>query len=107
MTTTSVGAAADTASNRSANQVLLGDQTGQDTFLQLLVTQIRNQDPLSPQDPTEFVSQLAQFSSLEQLLQMGKSLESIELLLGLSAEPPGAVEPSASEGVVPQPDTGN
>ncbi|MDA1312186.1 MAG: hypothetical protein O2968_02525 [Acidobacteria bacterium] len=89
MTTTSILAGATAASDRSGNQVLLGDQTGQDTFLKLLVTQIQNQDPLSPQDPTEFVSQLAQFSSLEQLLQMSKSLASIELSLGLGGEIPG------------------
>lgn len=89
MTTTSILAGATAASDRSGNQVLLGDQTGQDTFLKLLVTQIQNQDPLSPQDPTEFVSQLAQFSSLEQLLQMSKSLASIELMLGLGDEIPG------------------
>ena len=47
------------------------------TFLRLLVTQVQNQDPLNPQDPTEFVSQLAQFSSLEQLLNINKQLEVI------------------------------
>ncbi len=47
------------------------------TFLRLLVTQVQNQDPLNPQDPTEFVSQLAQFSSLEQLLNINKQLEII------------------------------
>lgn len=47
------------------------------TFLRLLVTQVQNQDPLNPQDPTEFVSQLAQFSSLEQLLNVNKQLEII------------------------------
>lgn len=47
------------------------------TFLRLLVSQVRNQDPLSPQDPTEFVSQLAQFSALEQLLHINRQLEVI------------------------------
>lgn len=39
-----------------------------DTFLQLLVAQLRNQDPLNPADGTEFLAQLAQFSSLEQMV---------------------------------------
>ena len=79
-----VGGVSNTAQadvSRSGNEVLLGDTTGQNTFLQLLVTQIRNQDPLNPQDPTQFVTQLAQFSSLEQLLAMNDSLETIETLL--------------------------
>jgi len=50
------------------------DDNGQ-TFLLLLVTQMKNQDPLNPQDPTQFVSQLAEFSSLEQLLQIRKSID--------------------------------
>ena len=39
-----------------------------DLFLQLLVAQIKNQDPLNPSDGTQFVSQLAQFSELEQVM---------------------------------------
>ena len=60
---------------------LLADGADRDMFFRLLVTQIQNQDPLNPQDPTAFVSQLAQFSSLEQLLEMGSSLKAIEVLL--------------------------
>lgn len=37
-------------------------------FLQLLIAQMKNQDPSSPQDPTQFVGELAQFSELEQVL---------------------------------------
>lgn len=47
------------------------------TFLKLFVTQLKNQDPLNPQDGTQFVAQLAQFSSLEQELQMRQDLDSI------------------------------
>jgi flagellar basal-body rod modification protein FlgD len=49
----------------------------EDTFLQLLVTQLKNQDPLNPQDSSQFVSQLASFSSLEQMTSMNKSMESV------------------------------
>ena len=41
-------------------------QLGQQDFLNLLVTQLTNQDPLNPQKDTEFIAQMAQFSSLEQ-----------------------------------------
>src|SRR6476619_6829242 len=48
-----------------------------DTFLQLLVAQLKNQDPLAPADGTQFVTQLAQFSSLEQSTQMRNDLSAI------------------------------
>ncbi len=53
------------------------DPMGQDDFLTLLVTQLRSQDPLNPMDSTQFTAQLAQFSSLEQLMSVNTSLESL------------------------------
>lgn len=53
------------------------DQLGQTEFLELLVAQLRAQDPLNPMDGTEFTAQLAQFSSLEQLGAMNNSLEAL------------------------------
>ncbi|MEI2719218.1 MAG: flagellar hook capping FlgD N-terminal domain-containing protein [Gemmatimonadales bacterium] len=47
---------------------------GKDDFLRILVTQLRNQDPLNPMEGTEFATQLAQFSSVEQLIQMGEAM---------------------------------
>ena len=50
---------------------------GKDAFLQLLVTQLKNQNPLDPQDNTAFVAQLAQFSSLEGITTLNDSVNSI------------------------------
>ena len=50
-------------------------QLGKQQFLQLLVAQLKNQDPLKPMDDTQFITQLAQFSTLETLQQIQSSLE--------------------------------
>ncbi|MBI1822296.1 MAG: flagellar hook assembly protein FlgD [Nitrospirae bacterium] len=49
---------------------------GSNAFLRLLTTQLKYQDPLKPMDNTQFVSQLAQFSQLEQLSSINKSVTS-------------------------------
>ena len=59
-----------------------------DTFLKLLVAQIRNQNPLSPADGIQFISQLAEFSSLEQSLAMRQDLDAIKAALDAQAKPP-------------------
>ena len=51
-----------------------GGKLGKDEFLTLLVAQLRNQDPANPSRPEEFAAQLAQFSSLEQLINVNETL---------------------------------
>lgn len=51
----------------------------QSTFLTLLVSQLKNQNPASPMDGTTFVTQLAQFSDLEQNLAMRQDLDTLSL----------------------------
>ena len=60
---------AKTASNSASTR-----KTGKDDFLNLLVTQLRYQDPLEPVDDKEFIAQMAQFSSLEQMQNMNGTL---------------------------------
>ena len=59
----------------------LSNGLGQDAFLMLLVTQLQNQDPTKPQDTNEMLSQLASFSSLEQLVEISDRLQDIEQIL--------------------------
>lgn len=64
-----------TTSKESGSASALGPAMGKDDFLKLLVTQLRNQDPLSPMDGTEFAAQLAQFSTVEQLIEINSKLQ--------------------------------
>ena len=58
------------------------DDLGKEAFLQLLVTQLQNQDPLDPQDNSSYIAELAQFSSLEQMTNVAKSLEELGTVVG-------------------------
>ncbi len=51
------------------------DAMGKDAFLELLVNQLRNQDPLNPVNDRDFLAQMAQFSSLEQMQNLNKNFE--------------------------------
>ena len=62
---------AETATQTSA----AGAVPNKELFLQLLVAQIKNQDPLNPTDSVQFVSQLAQFSELEQVIAIRGDLD--------------------------------
>ncbi|MBU0665447.1 MAG: flagellar hook assembly protein FlgD [Proteobacteria bacterium] len=66
-------AAATSTTSTAANTSIMGKED----FLILLVAQLKNQDPLNPEDPTAFTAQLAQFSSLEQLTNLNKSMEGL------------------------------
>jgi flagellar basal-body rod modification protein FlgD len=70
--TSATAAAAASETKKSAK-----DPLGKDAFLNLLVTQLQHQDPTQPMADAEFLAQLAQFSSLEQLQEMNQSLTQI------------------------------
>ena len=72
-----------TNTTTSSSAPLKQKDLGKDAFLQLLVTQLQNQDPTKPQADGEFIAQLAQFSSLEQLTAMQTELKKIGAALGV------------------------
>ena len=65
------------AASQAVKEVKDGGELGKDAFLQLLVTQLRYQDPLNPQDNSEYIAELANFSSLEQMTNVVKNLEDL------------------------------
>src|SRR5690242_11136098 len=90
MTISATGLAAATTSTKSATATAAttattgtGSKTGgaaglgKNDFLQLMIAQMKNQDPMQPTDDKEFVTQLAQFNSLESLQNMTDQLETL------------------------------
>jgi flagellar basal-body rod modification protein FlgD len=65
--------------DQAASAQATGDasELGKDAFLELLVTQLENQDPLEPMEDTQFISQLAQFSNLEQMTNISKGIDTL------------------------------
>jgi flagellar basal-body rod modification protein FlgD len=79
-----------TAANGTTQAGSRNNLASEETFLKLFVAQLQNQDPLSPnqQDPTQMVSELAQFSQLEQMVNIGSDVHSISQ--GIAGAPSSA-----------------
>ena len=58
------------------------DTLGQSDFLKLMTTQLQNQDPFSPMENGDFIAQMAQFSTVTGIAEMGESLKSLSNQLG-------------------------
>ncbi|WP_066637278.1 flagellar hook assembly protein FlgD [Desulfolucanica intricata] len=70
--------------NNQGNNKKPANELNKDAFLQLFIAQLKNQDPLSPQDSSSFMTQMAQFSMMEQLQIMNSSLEQLLQLQALN-----------------------
>ncbi|MFC2970510.1 flagellar hook assembly protein FlgD [Acidimangrovimonas pyrenivorans] len=81
-TTSATSTTASQTSSAAASKQIGADYN---SFLKLLTAQIANQDPLKPMDSTQFVSQLAQLSQVEQTVQSNANLEKISSTLGALA----------------------
>jgi flagellar basal-body rod modification protein FlgD len=73
------------ASGNALGAVSKKDALGQDAFLKLMITQLKNQDPLKPMDPSEFLGQLAQFGTVTGIQSMQDSLTTLSDSLRSSA----------------------
>ena len=73
---------------------------GKDEFLQLLVTQMQYQDPLNPTSDTEFIAQMAQFSSLEQMQNLNTNFSVYKAFELVGKQVTGSVNGTTVEGIV-------
>lgn len=69
------GGLAGIAATNSNNPKSKKDVMGKDDFLKLMLTQMKNQDPLNPMESAEFATQLAQFTSVEQLMNLNDAMK--------------------------------
>jgi flagellar basal-body rod modification protein FlgD len=79
--TSMANASTTSSANTTASSSATKATVNYNQFLQLLISEMQNQDPTNPMDPTQTVSQLATFSSVEQQVQTNKTLDN--LMVGL------------------------
>ena len=72
-----VGGSGSSQNVAAATAAASNQFVSEQTFLQLLVTQLQNQDPMNPQDASQFVAELSSFSSVEQLTSLSTSMNSV------------------------------
>jgi flagellar basal-body rod modification protein FlgD len=84
VTPSTATSATDTSTTGSTNAAAGPDSLDYDSFLQLLIAQMKNQDPTKPTDPSQFISQLASFSGVEQAIKTNNKLDTLMTSLALT-----------------------
>ena len=88
--------AADSGTSAASTTTGGSSTVTKDMFLQLLVAQIKNQDPLNPTDGVQFLTQLAQFQQLEQSINMGQDVTAIRSDLDQLATTPNPTDTTST-----------
>ena len=70
--------------NKDIGKTVSNETLGKDDFLRILITQLTHQDPTQPMEDREFVAQMAQFSTLEQIMSMSEGISRVTGLIGRS-----------------------
>jgi flagellar hook assembly protein FlgD len=91
--TNAPNSSSDSASNAITNAS--GGAMGKDQFVQLLVTEMKNQDPMNPMDGKDLAAQLAQFSSVEQLMNINTKLDNFAALFAPTTPTSSSTTPGA------------
>src|SRR5690348_14777463 len=75
------------AANNTSTAKQRGDQSlGKDAFLQILIAQLKNQDPMQPMEDKEFIAQMAQFTAVEQMQEMSAEMRLMRQSMGISSD---------------------
>jgi flagellar basal-body rod modification protein FlgD len=100
MNTNAIGGS--TAADAMAGTATQKKPTERETFLQLLVAQIRHQNPLNPADGVQFLTQLAQFSELEQMMEIRNEIAALRAAIEAdTADPQTAATEQTSPATTP------
>ncbi|HEY8309437.1 MAG TPA: flagellar hook capping FlgD N-terminal domain-containing protein [Gemmatimonadaceae bacterium] len=94
-------ASGSNSSSSSASNAITdaaGGAMGKDQFVKLLVTEMQNQDPMNPMDGKDLAAQLAQFSSVEQLMNINTKLDNFTTLFTGSSAPTTNTSSTATQG---------
>jgi flagellar basal-body rod modification protein FlgD len=83
-----------TADNAASTSTVPNSTVNKNMFLELLVAQLRNQNPMKPSDGTQFLTQLAQFEQLEQTLNMSQDVSVMRQDLDQLVKPATVVIPT-------------